>query len=414
MRSWLNFLQKTPVIISVYAAATIAFSLQRWSLGNLPNGYTAYENYVIFRNSFVHLFEQTNIYGAFPAEQWDLYKYSPAFALCMAPFRLLPDALGLTTWNLLNAFVFLAGLYRLPVLDARQRAFCAWFLLPELLGSIQNSQSNGLTAGLMLLAFAAFERGKTARAAAFIAGAAFIKVFGILAAVLCVLYPKPFKFSVQLALCCLFLALVPFAFLPPNYSAQLYIWWAELLRDDHAASIGLSVAGWLQSWFGWAPPKSAIALAGLVLLGASILAPILRSLASKSPSAIRPAPSPISGSRYAIPGPRTNLRYRILAWSALLIWVVVFNHKAESPTFIIALSGVSLWYAVSSKKIGSKVLLWACFALASLSPTDFFPRTLRQQIIQPYVLKAVPFIAAWGLITFILLRAYWRTDKYEK
>ena len=33
--------------------------------------------------------------------------------------------------------------------------------------------------------------------------------------------------------------------------------------------------------------------------------------------------------------------FRLLTLSSVLIWVVIFNHKAESPTFIIAMTGAA-------------------------------------------------------------------------
>ena len=57
--------------------------------------YTHYNNYIIFKQSFFHLTENKDLYRDFPPEHWDYYKYSPTFSVLMAPFALLPDALGL-------------------------------------------------------------------------------------------------------------------------------------------------------------------------------------------------------------------------------------------------------------------------------------------------------------------------------
>ncbi|MDR1417127.1 MAG: hypothetical protein LBJ57_06895, partial [Prevotellaceae bacterium] len=42
-----------------------------------------------------------------------------------------------------------------------------------------------------------------------------------------------------------------------------------------------------------------------------------------------------------------------------LIRMVIFNHKAESPTFVIAIAGVTLWF-VHSKKSTLNIMLFAC------------------------------------------------------
>ena len=150
----------------IYSLAAILVSLQRLGLAPNANGYTAYENYRIFRNAFSHLLAGQNPYAAFPAEQWDLFKYSPAFALFMAPFAALPDWAGLPLWNLLNALPLLAAIFYLPVLTEKQRMFMAWWILPELVVSMQNSQSNGLTAALIIWPIIALEHHRPASAAA--------------------------------------------------------------------------------------------------------------------------------------------------------------------------------------------------------------------------------------------------------
>lgn len=367
---------KTPRFVQgAYVLAAVAVSVQKLTQGGREGGYTSYENYLIFRNAFSHLLQGLNPYAAFPAEQWDLFKYSPAFALFMAPFSVLPDWLGLPLWNLLNALALLTAILRLPLLTERQRIFMAWFVFIELITSMQNSQSNGLTAGLMLWAFIAFERARGWQAAGWVAASAFIKIFGVFGAVLALLYPDRLRFALRMLAWSAFLTLVPLLVVSPAQLAQVYTWWWELLRDDHQASIGLSVQGWLQTWFGWMPSKTGVTLAGLLVFLASV------AVASRFPSSVS----------------------RLLACASLMIWVVIFNHKAESPTFVIAMCGVAMWWCSARQQGWEKILLGVTFALVSLSPTDIFPADLRRAIIQPYVLKSVPCILIWGIITWKLL-----------
>lgn len=373
-------------IWAAYSVAAVAVSVQKLVQGGREGGYTSYENYRIFRNAFSHLLQGLNPYAAFPAEQWDLFKYSPAFALFMAPFSGLPDALGVPLWNLLNALVLLAAILKMPGLDDGQRKFMAWFVFIELITSMQNCQSNGLTAGLMLWTYIALERGRYWQAAGFIAASAFIKLFGILAAVWALLYPKWWRTAAWLAAWSLFLAIVPLLVVSPAQLQRVYTWWWELLRDDHQASVGLSVQGWLQTWFGCLPSKTGIVLGGLLLFLVSSL---------RLPSTVFRPPSPVFRPPSTV--------HRLLACASLMIWVVIFNHKAESPTFIIAICGVALWWCTAEKTIGEKILLWATFLLVSLSPTDIFPPAIRREIVQPYVLKAVPCIVVWGLVTWKML-----------
>lgn len=391
-RFFQNIWQREGLLWAVYALAAVMITAQRFLLRRSDGGYTAYENYIIFKNSFAHLVQGLNPYARYESEQWDLYKYSPAFSLFMAPFSFLPDWAGLGLWNLLNALTLLWAIMHVP-LSRTQKRFMGWFVLLELTTSLQNSQSNGLTAAMILLTWVALERGRPWSAGWWAAAGAFLKVFGGFAALPALLYAIRFRFIAAMPVWGCFLALAPMAVIGPDRLLQVYKWWWELLQQDHAASIGLSVAGWLESWFGWMPGKMWITGVGFILLVGSIGWGKLRG---------RPVLKDAYPGRplKEVPG-----KYYALVWASILIWVVIFNHKAESPTFIIALCGVALWYLSDPKPaVWKKILLGISYALVSLSPTDVFPPVFRQSLIQPYVLKAVPCIAIWILITWQLFR----------
>ncbi len=361
-----------------YTAAVLVASTQSLWLRTGKNGYTAYENYVIFRNAFRHLVQGLNPYAPYPAEQWDLYKYSPAFAVLMAPFHLLPDAVGLVLWNGLNALPLLWAILHLPVLDERRRRWIGWFVLLELLICLQNSQSNGLMAAFVLLTWIALEQGRPTAAAGWAVAGGFLKIFGFFAALPALLYPRLRPFIGRAALWALGLLLLPLLVLSPEPLLDVYEAWWALLRTDHEASLGLSVMGWMQAWFGLQPPKVGVVLAGLAVLLASIWS---------------------AGRRRGADG-RPPAQERAYLWASVLLWVVLFNHKAESPTFIVALCGVALWYwSTPNPALWRKILLWSAFALASLSPSDLVPPTVRARLVQPYVLKAVPCILVWIAIS---------------
>jgi hypothetical protein len=368
-----------------YALVTLAVSIHTVLKGPNGYGYTSYENYVIFKNSFAHLVHGLNPYSSFPAEQWDLYKYSPAFSVAMAPFSALPDMPGLALWNLLNALPLLWVILKMPVLTPQQRRFMAWFILPELIVSLQNSQSNGLTAALILLTWLALEMSKPVQSAWWAVAGGFVKIFGALALLPACIYPQRNRLIPAAAVWATLLFAIPLVVISPAQLWQVYRWWGELLRDDHSASVGLSVMGWLQTWFGWQAPKMAVLLTGFALLLACTWTVFRRR--SNTADGLPP------------------VQDRIRLWAMLLLWVVVFNHKAESPTFVIAMCGVALWYqSVPQPARWMTILLWTAFVMASVSPTDIFPRVVRTALVQPYVLKAVPCIAIWLVLTIQLLR----------
>lgn len=362
---------------AVYILATAAVSLQRLAIPLNREGYTSYENYRIFRNSFTHLMAGLNPYAAYPAEQWDLYKYSPAFAIWMAPWSVLPDGVGIMLWNFLNSLSLLYAILKLPVLPINARRFMAWLVLLELITSLQNCQSNGLIAALILLAFSDCENNRLKRAGFWISTSVFVKIFGIFAAVPALLYSPQRRFILAGVGWGLFFAVLPVAFLGFNHTVQVYQWWWQLLAADHSASTGLSVLGWFETWLGINPPKSWITFGGIAVLVWSGL------------SAWR----------------SESLKSRIWLWASVLIWVVIFNHKAESPTFIIAMCGIALWYLVGNKGIKEKVILAIAFLLTSLTTTDIFPAYLRDAFVKPYVLKALPSIIIWIWLSVQLIAA---------
>lgn len=337
--------------------------------------YTNYNNYIIFKQAFFHLLDGKDLYIMYPAECWDLFKYSPAFALFMGVFAWLPDIAGLTLWNLLNAMVLWYGFATIPQATNRQKTFMLLFVFIELLTSIQNAQSNGLIAGLILLAFNKLENGDVRWSSLFITLTVFIKLFGLVAFALFLLYkqkPKFILWSIAWTLLLLVLPIVVSGY--EGLLAQYQSWW-KMLKEDHSASVGLSVMGWLQTWFGYNGSKTLITLGGVALFCLPL----------------------IKVQQYS------DYTFRLLLTASVLLWVIIFNHKAESPTFVIAIAGAALWYFMQPKNTVALVLIALAFIFTSLSPTDLFPPPVRKQLIEPYVLKAVPCIFIWGVLIYQMM-----------
>src|SRR6202008_2976962 len=97
------------------------------------------------------------LYPLYPAEHYDVYKYSPSFALWMAPFAWLPDLPGLILFNLLNIIVLIIALRKLPLSQPRLSLFL-FFILIETMISLTSSQVNVLISGLLILAWHSLEK----------------------------------------------------------------------------------------------------------------------------------------------------------------------------------------------------------------------------------------------------------------
>jgi len=336
--------------------------------------YTDYNNYVLFRQSHFHLLSGKDLYTFYPDEQWDLYKYSPTFALLFGALAYLPDMVGLPLWNILNALALFAALWMLPFKN-RDKSLLLWFVLLELLTSMQNAQSNGLLAGLMIAAYGCLQRGKAQWATLWLVMAAFIKVYGAIGFCLFLFYPDKIKFIVYSIIWTIIFLVLPLLVTPYHTLIAQYQSWIHILGADEAASYGLSVMGWLHSWFGLNSGKNLVMLLGVLIF----LFPLVR------------------WKLYS------NDVFRIQMLASMLIWVIIFNHKAESPTFIIAVAGVGIWYFLHPKQNWRTIMLWIVFVGTCLTPSDIFPRWLKTNVFVPYAIKAVPCIIMWCIISIELL-----------
>jgi hypothetical protein len=380
MRQLSAFLLKHSNVLIIYLLVAIGVSIHLISQGNdhvfVPGGlsYTFYNNYIIFKEAFFNLINDRDLYILYPDKQWDLYKYSPTFALFMGLLAYLPDVVGLSIWNMLNAAILFFAVRSLP-LGEKKRSYILLFIFIELLTSLQNAQSNGIMAGSMILALSYLQKGKPQWATLWLVIATFVKVYGAVGFCLFLFYPGKLRFLLYAALWTVLFAIVPLVVTSPQVLADQYISWARMMAEDQSNSYGFSVMGWLHSWFGLSDIKNEVIIAGLVLF----FVPLVR-----------------------VDLYRNNL-YRLLFLAHMLIWVIIFNHKAESSTFVIAVAGVAIWHFAQKPVRWRTVLLWVVFLGTCLTPTDLFPPEMRKNFLVPYVVKAVPVIVLWVVVMWELM-----------
>jgi hypothetical protein len=343
---------------------------------------THYNNYLIFKKSFSHLIENKDLYLEYKNEQMDYYKYSPTFSLMMAPLSILPDAAGLLIWNLVNCLLLFFAIWYLPPRENKGRLIMFAIVFIELITSLQNSQSNGLIAGIILFAFIFLEKKQYLLASLAIVFTFYIKIFGLVSLALFLFYPSKIKSILYILGWTVVLAILPLCIIPFSQLFYLYQSWIDILQYDHSISWGLSLAGWLHTWITFSA-KNIVLAAGIVMF----CLPFLKY-------------------RYF-----SNLQFRLLFLSSILIWMIIFNHKAESPTYVIAITGVATWFASRKIKTGNVVLLILALLFTELSPTDLFPEYLREHFVLPYNLKVLPCVLIWLKITFDLL--FFRNEELQ-
>jgi len=366
------------LVLSIYCLAAVIATLVKLAPGPFEqNGfhYQPLQNFAIFRNSFFHLIHHQDLYARFDAEQWDFYRYSPTFALLFAPFALLPYGLGAVLWNLLNALALWWAIRSLPIGVDRTKMLVLGFVSLSMLNSVSNAQSNALMAGLMLGAWNAQERKSPALSSFLIVLSVFVKLFGGFALLPCLLCQGRKRLLAFIVGWGAIMAALPLLAVPPAQLLALYHGWYATVQAFSEARLGLSVMGFLRAWFHLEIPQIYVVLAGALIL----LAVALR-------------------------GPRRDPRFRLLAAASVLIFVTIFNYAAESPTFVLAVTGCALWYFFQARTPANLALLIAVFLFTSLSSTDLVPRALRREFLETYVIKAIPCILVWIKLQHDLLR----------
>ena len=367
------------IILSILILIAIGISIQVLNIPPRNDNalvFTHYNNYLIFKSSFIHLLEGKNLYLSYPVDYWDLYKYSPVFSLFMGTMAWMPNWAGLVFWNLLNVIVLFFGIKNFDFKSKRLLLFFWFFVFLELVTSLQNSQCNILIIGLFLLAYKSFQKEQIAKAALFLSLTVFIKIFGIVLFIMFLLYPKKIKFISFSFLWFVLLALIPVFITGWDELLWQYQNWWDMLVHDKSISSAYSVKGWLELWFN-VKPNNALVL-GIGVVG--LLLPLINYKSFK------------------------EARFRALLLANTAIWVIIFNHKAESPTYIIAVIGAYIWFVNSKRRWVEIVLISSCFLFTIVSPTDLFPSSWREGFVTPYAIKAFPCILIWIFITFNMLR----------
>ncbi len=362
-----NFFRGFRVIEILYLIAAIIVSAQRYFLHH-------YNNFEIYRHSTFHFFEKVNLYLAYPEEYHDRFLYTPGFALLFAPFAYLPELIGIFFWVSVVLMVYYYSIRLLPF-DRKQLLFIYGFTLIELVTSAQNLQTNPLIAAFIVFTFIYLEKEKIFRASVFPSLGFFIKGFGIISVSLFILKRPKFRNFLYLAIWFVFLLCLPLVYYSPAGVIDLYKQWVISLSSGHEVYGGISMIGLIISIFSLKVSFIWIQIFGLLLFLSTLVVILIR---------------------------KNYEQVKLIFLAYILIWVVIFNHVAESSTYIIACTGIAIWYIKSERSWVDNTLLVMTFILTILSPTDIFPDSLYQRYVYPFALKALGPSLIWLKIQYSL------------
>ncbi len=365
-RSWL---------LALYVATIIVVAIGKAYGHRGPDN-----NFLIFRWSFLNLASGHDMYAAQPQHHADLYKYSPSFAVLFAPFALIPFSISLALWAALNALLLFYAVYRL--LPGREAALALALIYLEVLRSMQRSQSNSLVTALVILAYLALEQRKQLGAAFSIAIGAAVKIFPLAALALAIFHPRRVRFALVTVIAMVVVLALPLLVVPPAELAAQYRSWRAVEALD-ALSVGGGGGGGLYGGvmqqlrliFGVSWPNWPVQLAGTVLL----MLPLAR------------------WRNWA--GERFRLRFLC----ALLVYMVIFNHQSESPSFVIAVTGIAIWFVTTPRTWWHTTVLVLTILVVSISSTDITPKSWQRDFFVHYRLKTIPCTIAWLTMIWELL-----------
>ena len=350
-----------------------------------------HNNFLIFRGVFWHTIQKLSLYDFYPTEYNDHNHYGPIFSLVIAPFAVVPDAIGLLGWLVALALGMYYAVRRLPLEEGRQ-IFLYWFCAHELLTALQMQQFNIAIAAIIIGSFAAIEKGREVTAAFLIVLGTFVKLYGVVGLAFFFFVKRKPRFILALIGWSVVCFVAPMLISSPEYVLGQYVEWYERLaakngENTFALMQNISLLGMIRKISGSAAYSDLwVILPGLALFGL----PYLRF------------------------GQYRHLAFRYGILSSVLLFVVLFSTGSESSTYIIPFAGIALWYVTSPwKRTGWDVALMVfAFVLSSLSPSDLFPRSLREAYVLPYALKALPPTLIWLRLSYELLtRDYAPSEK---
>lgn len=362
-----------PLVLTLYFGLSLFAVVKSVILNHIHN------NYFVYKYGYLNVVNQQSTFGPQPTHFNDLFHYGPLFSILMAPFALLPDGAGVILWVLFNAWVLYIAIKLLPLKDDKYLPIlliCAH----ELMTSSSNVEINPLIGALIILTFVFIRDKKDFWAALMICIGMFIKIYGIVGFAFFFLSKDKLKFSLSIIFWSVILFVLPMLISSPAYVIKTYHdWYGDLLKKN-ADNIGpslqdISAMGLIRNIFNYRQLSNiTVILPGIVLF-------LLWYIRVKLYDVIS---------------------YQLLLLASTLIFVIIFSSSSESPTYIIAVAGVAIWFMDLDRPISTleKTLFIFAMVITVFSPSDLFPQYIKMHYVVPYKLKALPCVLIWLKIVY--------------
>ena len=363
-----------------FLLAAIAVTLE------LSRGLDSVNNYLIYKGVFQHTLQQKHLYIQYPAEYDDANHYGPLFSMVIAPFAMLNNYVGCFLWCLANATLLYFAIKNLPI-TRHQKNVALLITAVEMMTSTHSVQFNPMLTSWILLAFILIEKEQDIWATLFIVAGFYVKLYGIVGLAFFLFSKHKIKFIVSFIFWLIVLFCLPMLISSPTFIVQSYQHWVQSLIAKNVQNTDSSIAMNLQD----------LSVLGMVRRIFKI--ENLHNYFITVPAAIMLLLPYLRIKQYKY------LHYRLSYLALLLISVVIFSTSAESPTYVIAVTGVALWFIVQPLPTTKLVYMLLVFAIivTTFSVTDIFPHWVRVNFFIAYALKALPCFCIWLVLLFQLL-----------
>ena len=339
-------------------------------------------DYSIFYHSFWHAWQQMPLYIIYP-EDGNYFLYGPLFTVLMAPLAVLPYQMGRLLWMLIITVVPFWSI-RKTCFTRYQQVFILWFVAAEAYLCTLDSESNSLILAILIFSFYLIDKEEDRWAALLIALGTTTKLFGIVGLAFLPFSHHKLKLIGWTAAWTAILLVLPMLVFGVDYISQQYLAWYDVLvhkneLNQFAAGQNVSLLGIVRKVSQCATYSDLwLMIPGMVL--------------------------------FALPYLRFNqyqhMAFRQTILASVLMFIILFATSSENYGYIIAMTGVAIWYTAAPWKRSKwdVALMVLAFILTSMSSSDLFYKPLWREVIKPYSLKALPVTIIWLKLTYELCK----------
>lgn len=331
-----------------------------------------HNNYLIYENTFRNLINQSSFYASYPAHHYDVNHYGPIFSVFFMPFALLPNVIGLFLWDLFNVIILFKAIDSIPL---KNKNLIYFISIPCLVSASLSEQINPTIGAFIILTYTLLNKDKGIWATLLIVLGTFIKLYGIVGLAFFFFVKDKKRFIIYLLMWAVVFFILPMLFSSPSFIINSYKEWAISLIDKNdgnmiSNTIDISIMGFVRTIFVGREIPNIMFL----IIGAFIFA--IPYIKFKS---------------------FYNDKFQMYILASTLMFPVLFSSGSEDCSYIIAITGVGLWYLFTEQRIWKTCLLGLTIIFSFNFPLLLFSKMANENPIL-LSMMSLPFFIVWLLI----------------